>query len=450
MSSDWLNRALPRGLYGRAALILVAPIVAIQLILSIAFIQRHFEDVTRQMTHSIVLDVSHLATLIAAAPDRSAARAVAAATGAPLELTVHWPEDGGGPETALPQGDARLFYDFSGRVIIKRLNKDLAGVRGVELRNLREVRLGLDTAAGPVTIRFDRRRVSASNPHQFLVLMLATGLLMAFIAYIFLRKQLRPIRQLARAAEAFGRGRVLPYRPAGAAEVRAAGNAFLDMRARIERQIEQRTQLLSGVSHDLRTPLTRLKLSLSMLEGDPATAAEVAAMGRDVADMQRLLDAFLDFSRSDALDEPAEPADPVSLVRQVISDAHRAGQAVELVGVEGTGLAPLRRDAVRRALENLIGNAVRYGNRAEVSIAVLDRAVRIGIEDDGPGIPRERREEALRPFTRLDGARNQDRGSGVGLGLAITADIARSHGGVLRLGDSERLGGLKAELILSR
>jgi len=449
MLDGWLNRALPRGLYGRAALILVAPIVAIQLILSIAFIQRHFEDVTRQMTHNIVLDVGHLASLVAAAPDRTAAEAVGEATGGPLELAIDWPDDAG-PPGAVPQADARLFYDFSGRVIITTLRTQLAGVRGVDLRNLREVRLGLDTAAGPATIRFDRRRVSASNPHQFLVLMLATGLLMAFIAFIFLRKQLRPIRQLARAAEAFGRGRVLPYRPAGAAEVRAAGSAFLDMRARIERQIEQRTQLLSGVSHDLRTPLTRLKLGLSMLDGDPGTAGEVAAMGRDVADMQRLLDAFLDFSRSDALDEPAETADPVALVRQVIADAHRAGQVVDLGTIEGGGLAPLRRDAVRRALENLIGNAVRYGSRAEISVAVLERAVRISVEDDGPGIPREQRDEALRPFTRLDRARNQDRGPGVGLGLAITADIARSHGGMLRLGDSERLGGLKAELILSR
>ncbi|PKP73001.1 MAG: two-component sensor histidine kinase [Alphaproteobacteria bacterium HGW-Alphaproteobacteria-6] len=448
MLKDWINRALPRGLYGRAALILVAPIVAIQLILSIAFIQRHFEDVTRQMTHAIVLDIGHLADLVAAAPDRAAALAVAEGSGTPLELAIDWPE--GAAAAAPPDSDTRLYYDFSGRVIIATLRAELPGVRGIDLRNLREVRLGLDTAAGPVTIRFDRRRVSASNPHQFLVLMAATGLLMALIAFIFLRNQLRPIRQLARAAEAFGRGRVLAYRPAGAAEVRAAGNAFLDMRARIERQIEQRTQLLSGVSHDLRTPLTRLKLGLSLIDGGAGSATEIAAMGRDVADMQRLLDAFLDFSRSDALDEPAEPADPVSLLRQVVADAHRSGQPVDLVAVEGAGLAPLRRDAVRRALENLIGNAVRYGNRAEVSVAVSERAVRISVEDDGPGIPREQRDEALRPFTRLDRARNQDRGPGVGLGLAITADIARSHGGVLRLGDSERLGGLKAELILSR
>jgi two-component system osmolarity sensor histidine kinase EnvZ len=294
-------------------------------------------------------------------------------------------------------------------------------------------------------IGFDRSRVSASNPHQLLVLMVFTGLLMTLIAFLFLRNQLRPIRRLARAAEAFGKGRVVAYKPSGATEVRSAGNAFLDMRARIERQIEQRTLLLSGVSHDLRTPLTRLKLGLAMLDEEDA-----APMMRDVDDMQRLLDGFLAFVRGDATEEVAEKCDPLPFVRSVVEDARRTGQAVTLHAVEGAGVVLMRQGAVRRALENLIGNATRYGTRAEVSLAILERAVRITVEDDGPGIPRDRREEAMRPFTRLDDARNQNRGTGTGLGLAIAADIARSHGGTLRLGDSARLGGLKAELVLAR
>lgn len=441
MVSRWFKYILPRGLYGRAALILILPIAIIQLVVSIAFIQRHFERVTEQMTRNLVNEIALLTDRVALSPDRATARTSAKVLGDALSMTVTLPAPADAPEM-----DRRLYYDLSGRVVIATLRAAFDTVRAVELTNFKIVRLFLDTPHGPMEVSFSRGRVSASNPHQLLVLMLVTGLLMTVIAFLFLRNQLRPIRRLARAAEAFGKGRVVPYRPVGAIEVRAAGNAFLDMRGRIERQIEQRTLLLSGVSHDLRTPLTRLKLGLSMMGDDE----EARAMVRDVDDMERLLDAFLVYVRDDALEEEAELVDPVPLVRAVIEDGRRAGRAVTLHAVDGAGEAPLRTVAVRRAMENLIGNAVRYGTRAEVSLAVFDRSIRITVEDDGPGIPRDRREEALKPFTRLDQARNQDRGSGVGLGLAITADIARSHGGTLRLGDSERLGGLKAELVLAR
>ncbi|MCU9848626.1 ATP-binding protein [Defluviimonas sp. WL0024] len=441
MRFDWFKSILPRGLYGRAALILVLPIVIIQIVVSIAFIQRHFERVTAQMTRNVVLEISYLAERADTAGDAATARSELRRLAEALAMTVDLPA-----ATDAPSADARVFYDLSGRVVIRTLRALVERVDAVDVSDLRTVRLVMSTRHGPMAIRFERSRVAATNPHQLLVLMLATGLLMTLIAFIFLRNQLRPIRRLARAAEAFGKGRIEPYRPSGAIEVRSAGNAFLDMRARIERQIEQRTLLLSGVSHDLRTPLTRLKLGLSMLGDDP----EATAMSRDVDDMQRLLDAFLAFVRGDAMEEEAKVLDPLPLVTAVIEDARRAGQDVVLYAVTGAGAAPMRAGAVRRALENLIGNAVRYGRRAEVSLAILDRAIRITVEDDGPGIARERREEALRPFTRLDDARNQDRGTGVGLGLAITADIARSHGGTLRLGESERLGGLKAELVLAR
>lgn len=441
MIFTWTKRFLPRGLYGRAALILILPIVIIQAVVSIAFIQRHFEGVTRQMTRNVVNEIAFLDDRMADAVDPVAAAAELEGYGAALSMEFVVP-----PPADAPTKDTRLFYDLSGRVVVETLRQAFDSIRAIDLTNLREVRLVMDGPHGAFEITFDRRRVSASNPHQLLVLMVVTGLLMTLVAVLFLRNQLRPIRRLARAAEAFGKGRVLPYRPTGAIEVRSAGNAFLDMRARIERQIEQRTLLLSGVSHDLRTPLTRLKLSLSLLDPD----SEVDAMKRDIADMERLLDAFLAFVRGDALEEEPVLTDPVPFIRTVVEDARRAGQAVTLHSVKGSGQAPLRTDAIRRALDNLIGNAVRYGTRAELSLEVLDRSIRITVEDDGPGIARERRDEALRPFTRLDDSRNQDRGGGVGLGLAITADIARSHGGTLRLRDSERLGGLKAELVLAR
>jgi two-component system osmolarity sensor histidine kinase EnvZ len=265
------------------------------------------------------------------------------------------------------------------------------------------------------------------------------------VAYFFLRNQLRPIARLSQAAEAFGRGEKVPYRPRGALEVRAAGQAFLDMRGRIERQIEQRTLMLSGVSHDLRTPLTRMRLALSMLPEDEETRAMLA----DVAQMERLVDEFLAFVRGDAT-EVAEQVDPAALAEEVVEAAVRGGGRAGLRPSAGT-IPPvrMRRQAVARALENLVGNGLRHASRVEVALERRGGELVFAVEDDGPGIPEDRREEAMRPFTRLEAERDPNRGGGVGLGLSIAADVALSHGGALRLGRSERLGGLRAELALA-
>lgn len=430
-----LKSLVPRGLYGRAALILIVPVVTIQLVVSITFIQRHFEGVTRQMTRAMVQEVLLVLDRMATDPVRAAELALA------LDLRLD------APAPPPPLTDLRDTWDLSGREVIAVMRELVPGVLAIELAETpREVRVWAALGDGSaVRVVIDRRRLSASNPHQLLVLMIFTSVLMTLVAFGFLRNQLRPIKQLAAAADAFGKGRVIPYRPRGALEVRAAGRAFLDMRARIERQIEQRTLMLSGVSHDLRTPLTRLRLGLSMLPED----AEQQALLSDVADMQRLVDEFLAFARGDAMEEPAL-ADPLALVRRVVDNARRAGQAVTLGRLEETGPVRLRSAAVTRALENLLGNAIRHGSRAEVSVLAGDRHLRIVVEDDGPGIPADRRDEAAAPFARLDEARDPNRGGGVGLGLSIASDIARSHGGALRLEDSATLGGLRAELLLAR
>ncbi|MBC57443.1 MAG: two-component sensor histidine kinase [Confluentimicrobium sp.] len=436
MKDGWIKRALPRSLYGRAALILILPIVTIQLVVSVVFIQRHFDGVTRQMSRSVELEVAHVLAQVNAAPDADAAFARVSGLAMALQLQVALPGQG-------VAGERRAFYDLSGRTVVSALRTGLPALRGIDLKSdIREVRMLLTTRHGDMVVVVDRRRVSASNPHQLLVLMIATSLLMTLIAFIFLRNQLRPIKRLAKAADAFGKGRPVRYRPTGATEVRSAGSAFLDMRARIERQIEQRTMMLSGVSHDLRTPLTRLKLSLSLAEETP----ETAEMLRDVSDMERMLDAFLDFARSEALDDPEE-VDPAELLYNVVD---RFGPDVTLGPVPAGTMAMLRPLAVERALQNLVGNALNYGTRCTVGLEVTDRVLRFTVEDDGPGIPAEQRTAAMQAFNRLDEARNQNRGSGVGLGLAIASDIARSHGGVLRLGESAALGGLKAELVLAR
>ncbi len=436
----YLKPLLPRSLFGRAALILVVPIVAIQLVVSVVFIQRHFEGVTRQMTEAVRIEIKALLSAVDSAPDLQTAQAEAARVGAALELRPSL------PVAAMPDADLRGFWDWSGRVVILTL-RNLPELRTVDLLSeSKQVRAYFATSKGLMEVTLERSRVSASNPHQLLVLMLLVSILMTLIAYVFLRNQLTPITRLSQAAEAFGKGQVLPYRPRGATEVRAAGNAFLDMRARIERQIESRTLMLSGVSHDLRTPLTRLKLGLAVLPEDE----EVEALKRDVEQMQRLVDEFLSFARGDAMEEPVA-VDPAGLVRHVVENAVRMGQPVTLGAVDWPGgKLRLRPEAVTRALENLIGNAVRFANHAQVSLAATDRQVRLIVEDDGPGIPKAAREEAMVPFKRLDAARDPNRGGGVGLGLSIAADVARSHGGALKLSDSEAMGGLRAELSLAR
>lgn len=426
----WLKHYFPRGIYARAALILLLPVVVVQIVVLVVFVQRHFEDVTQQMSDTVIRE---LQLVLAADPEQIKEIA------GPLEMLVVQRE-----ATALTDPDSRLWYDFSGLVIIDRLSAALPQIAVFDLYDDDVVRLVVDDPRGPLDITFDRRRISASNPHQLLVNMLFFSVLITAIAFIYLRNQLRPIKRLADAAEAFGRGRHLPYTPAGATEVRSAGTAFVDMRNRIERQIETRTLMLSGVSHDLRTPLTRMRLALSMLEDQDRLLLE-----QDVTEMQRMIDAFLSFAAGDNEGAP-EQVKPEALARELVKDAQRAGQPVTFHKIEGTGTVILRPLAMRRALDNLISNAVRYGAKAEVSVAVTNKSVRFRVEDDGPGIPEAQRADAQRPFVRLDRARNQDKGSGVGLGLAIATDIARAHGGVLRLGHCDRLGGLRADIVIAR
>lgn len=435
----WIKNYMPRGLYGRAALILILPVLTLQLLVTVVFIQRHFDGVTRSMTSAVNIELRFLRDAIDAARDAQAAGQIAENTGAALEITASLPVD------TAPASDETRFVDLTGKIVIDTLRIGVPEVAVVSLTDRRRVQIWMQTRHGTTYLSFQRGRVSVANPHQLLVIMVVMGAIMTTIAYFFLRNQLRPIKRLAAAATEYGKGRIKPFSPTGALEVRAAGMAFLDMRNKIERQTQSRTMMLSGVSHDLRTPLTRLRLGLSMLDGE-----DTDAIMRDVDDMQELLDGFLDFARNDALDG-LEPCMPREILDAAVSDAARGGQSVTLGPVTGPDQhVTMRPMAVRRALDNLIGNALRYGTKAEVCLDITDRTVRFTVEDDGPGIPATSREAAMSPFVRLDPSRNQDKGTGVGLGLSIVADIARNHGGLLRLGDSARLGGLKAELVLAR
>ena len=418
MAESFLKRSLPRGIYGRAALFLLVPVVTIQFVVSVVFLQRHFEDVTRQMMATVIRDIR----LVEHDPTQSVQLGVLLDAGSP------------------PSENTKLWYDLSGQFVMQEMAAAFPGLSGVDLAtNNDNIRFGLpgQTQAWSVS----RSRGSASNPHQLLVLMVFTAFVMTVVAILFLRNQVRPIRRLARAAEAFGRGQNIAYSPTGATEVRAAGQAFLDMRDRIERQIEQRTLLLSGVSHDLRTPLTRMRLELSMMDEET-----VEGLNRDVAEMQRMIDAFLDFARENAREAP-EPVSANAMALQVVENFTRMGQIADLTLPEISPQIPLRPIGVVRALENLLKNAFRYGESVALTLSYpTTNSVSFTVEDDGPGIPEAERAAATQPFTRLDSARTKGEGS-VGLGLAIVTDVVRAHGGTLTLDTSPGLGGLRARMV---
>ncbi|MEO0361766.1 MAG: ATP-binding protein, partial [Pseudomonadota bacterium] len=339
----------------------------------------------------------------------------------------------------------REFYDVSGGAVEETFKLDVERPLALDLvSDQRIIEARVQTSKGVLRALIPRDRMIAADPQLLLFWMFGTAAVLMTVGVFFLRRQLQPIRALAEAADDFGKGRDRPFRPRGAEEVRRAGAAFLDMKSRLEKQIEQRTKMLSGVSHDLRTPLTRMKLALAMSDD----TEETAELRRDVDEMERMLEEFLAFARGERGEDISE-VDPVELVEEVAADARRRGATVSVlstVDTPGRPTASLRRTAMKRALANLVGNAMEFGSRIDVSARVARRFIEFTVEDDGPGIPEAAREAAFRPFERLDEARNQDKGGGVGLGLSIALDIARSHGGELSLHDSDRLGGLKARL----
>jgi len=445
MFNKWLKPYLPRSLFGRAIVILIVPVVLIQVVVGVAFVERLYQDVTSQMTRAVSLDIRLLVDRLQKDGWNREISASALRMAQTLEISIvplpaDWPHQG---------PDTRRYIDVSGLSVIKTLRQTLPGTVHVDLtRDTGKVYMTILVGDHPVELQFSRRRVSAANPHQLLVAMVLAASLLTGLSILFLRNQVQPIRRLAAAAEAFGKGQSVPLRPRGASEVRSAAHAFLSMRARIERQIEQRTMMLSGVSHDLRTPLTRLKLSVSMLDQD----TETGLMIRDLDEMVAILDEFLAFSRGDT-GEISEAVYPKTLAKQLVKTHRRSGNEIELVfsgNTKDDSPVLLRKMAIQRAIGNLLGNARKHGTRTRLSVYLGSGLIEFVVEDNGPGIRKEQRDNAVKPFTRLDAARNQDKGSGVGLGLAIATDVARSHGGGLTLGHSDDLGGLKVSLRLPR
>ena len=423
---------MPKRLYYRAALILVFPVVFLQLIVSIVFIQRHFEGVTVQMTRTVAAELD-LITEVIERDGAVAAQQIARSLGMSMSIVSQ--------ETNFLE--RRRIYDLTGLVVRREL-LSLPEILNVDLPDNRKVNARIKSGQEYFDLQFSRRRVSASNPHQLIVYLLVFGAFFTVIAFFYLRNQLRPITRLADAAEAFGLGENVPYDPSGALEVRAAGQAFLDMRERIQRHLKQRTMILSGVSHDLRTPLTRLKLGLSFLPEEQREPLE-----KDVEDMNLLLNEFLDFAKQDnETDLPTENINPTVLVNELIENFRRTGIQIESIGEIGNNLFKLKPFPIKRALENLINNADRYGKKILIEKKIENNFLIFSVHDDGPGIDEAHYDEVLQPFTRLDPSRNQNRGSGVGLGLPIAKEIAEGQGGSLKLSKSNILSGLSAALII--
>ena len=438
MFNAWIKPYLPRTLFKRAFLILIIPIVLIQVVVGVVFVERLFEDVSRQMTKAASIDIKHLI-------DLSTSNTAIMEIAKNLQINAVWIEE---PDFSTPDRYRDLF-DFSGRYVIETLQEEVPEIQVVDLgRSRGTVYILADIGGQGLEFGLARNRVSASNPHQLLVYMVFAAFLLSVLAALFLRNQIQPIRRLARAAEAFGKGQTVPLNPHGASEVRSATTAFLSMRARIERQIEQRTMMLSGVSHDLRTPLTRLKLSISLMEPNE----ETDMIQRDLNEMEDILDEFLTFVSGD-IEEQDEMVSPHALAKELVDKSNHARHDVTLTfegAKDADATVKIRRPAVHRAISNLLTNALKYGKKVNLNLYTGKGFVEFVVEDNGPGIAEDQREIAVKPFARLDPARNQDKGSGVGLGLAIAADIARSHGGNLILSKSDLMGGLKATLRLPR
>jgi two-component system, OmpR family, osmolarity sensor histidine kinase EnvZ len=423
---------MPKGLFARALLIVVAPIVVLQCVLTYVFMERHWQLVTKQLSTVLTQDIAAIIALHQTYPGRANDEILDRIAQQRLNVEIAFLPDG-----ELPAPLPRPLFSILDAVLSNEIRKQIGKpfwLDTVTRSTFIEVRVKLeDTILRVVALR---GAAYASNSHIFLLWMVGTSLVLIVVAIGFLRYQIKPILLLADAAEAFGKGRDLEFHPRGAREVRKAGAAFIEMKRRIERAFEQRTAMLNGVSHDLRTILTRFKLSLALLrESD-----ETRDLEKDVAEMQRMLASYLAFARGDS-GESAEEIDIEEFLEDLRLDAERAGVETS-VALRGDPVVTVRPDAFKRCVANLIGNAQTHGKHVFVEAVRDKRFLTIHVDDDGPGIPPDKREEVFKPFVRLDTARNQDEG-GTGLGLAIARDIARSHGGDISLSDS-KAGGLRA------
>jgi two-component system osmolarity sensor histidine kinase EnvZ len=429
---------LPHGLFPRAVLLLVAPLFISELVGTKVFYDRFWSTVMRRLATGVT---TNIALVVNRGPfhrsdeDDRVFTSVDRKTGLEFHFTY------GGTLPRLPPPAAETSIE---RFLATALADQDIGPFEVDPSALpASLTAEIQLPEGLMQVVIPRDRIYTSVTYVFLLWMIGTAFLALGAATMVMRNQVRAVRRLAVAADAFGKGRdVELFRPEGATEVRQAAAAFLVMRERIQRQMTQRTEMLAGVSHDLRTPLTRMKLELELLD----ETEEITGLKSDVSEMQQMIEGYLSFARGEG-NEAQQVANIVELLEDVVSAARRGGADISLATPEEL-YVPVRRDGFRRCIVNLVSNAARYGGHVWITLVSDRTAVEIMIDDDGPGIPPELREAVFRPFYRLESSRNPSTG-GVGLGLTIAKDVMRSHGGDLYLETSPQ-GGLRAHLILPR
>ncbi|MCB1510319.1 MAG: HAMP domain-containing protein [Hyphomicrobiaceae bacterium] len=434
---DFLAYLAPKGLYARALIIIIAPIVLLEGVVAFVFMERHWQAVTRRLSEATARDVAAVIELYKRYDRGDNYRSLTDLARDRLALSVQVL-----PAGDLPPAQPKPFFSILDRALSNEIRLRIPDtpfwIDTVGDSDHVEIKVKLDKAI--ISFLAQRSQTYASNSHIFLVWMVVTSVILLTVAILFLRNQIRPILRLAEAADAFGKGRPIPddFRPRGAREVRQAAMAFVEMRDRITQHVDQRTAMLAGVSHDLRTILTRFKLELAMLDG-----AEVAGLRKDVDEMQHMLEEYLAFAKGDGGEE-ARPTKLRELLEEIRDEAikHRIPLEFKQSRRRREVVVLLKRQAIKRAITNLVSNAGRFSSKVVLRASTARKWVIIEVEDNGPGIPAGERENVFRPFYRLDHARNQDNGN-TGLGLAITRDIARSHGGDVTLGDSS-IGGLRA------
>ncbi|MBC6440863.1 MAG: HAMP domain-containing protein [Rhodospirillales bacterium] len=425
---------LPRSIFGRSLLIVLTPMVILQIVLAIVFYERHWETVTRYLTNAVAGDVSTLIWMMSTYADRDEGSLVFRIGRTHMGVEARFHPNERLPDPLSEPGDTRV-ERLLGKALDQRVRRPYLITPDAPDET---TQISVELTDGVLDVFVPDRRMESRTTDLFVFWMVGTSVVLALIAAYFVRQQIRPIRKLADAADRFGKGVAgVEFKPSGAREVRQAAQAFLSMRERIQRQIEQRTLMLAGVSHDLRTPLTRMKLELALIEDNE----EARSLKRDIEDMEHMIEVYLAFARGEG-EEQAQTVDLAAIVEDAV-DA--AGRAIN-VTVAGEIVIEGRPNSLKRCLTNLLDNACRYGKAVSVLAERKPHMITITVDDDGPGISDDQWDEVFQPFVRLDTSRDPNRGGG-GLGLTIARDAARSHGGDVVLMEAPS-GGLRARVTL--
>jgi len=432
-----VRRFLPRSLLGRAVLIIITPLILMQVISTWVFYDRHYNTITKRLAQGLAGDVAAVITLLSDTDDELEQRRIFQLARSTMQLNLTLT-----PEATLLVPEHQDTRGVVESRLHEALDENLRQPFVIDARTIEErVEILVQLREGVLRVLVTDERLFSSTTYIFIFWTIGSSILLFGIAVIFMRNQVKPIRRLAHAAESFGKGQeVHDFKPEGATEVRQAAAAFINMRDRIKRQIQQRTEMLAGVSHDLRTPLTRMKLQIEMIGNNP----DAENLQSDVTEMEHMVEGYLAFARGEGQETPA-PTDLGTLLHDVIDQMERNGHPVDLHIEQDINL-PLRREGMRRCITNLVANAQRHGTHVAVRAGRRKNTVEVTVDDDGPGIPEERHEDVFKPFFRLDRSRNPATG-GVGLGMTIARDVVRSHGGDIAL-ESAPGGGLRVRFWL--